>query len=212
MNSDAVHSVHRAAKYPPVSTFSADDRGSTFLRHVGSHYNKPRRPIGGEGGRRYCSTLSLTSALDGMGGQRHVPSALPPGKTRYTLDRRLGRPQGRSWLVRKISLPSGFDLRTVQTISSRYTDWAIQAIRHVGIHKKKIRLRNVEDRNTKVQNVREQRAQNNGETRETGNNRRRVRISSVPDTWAPVTTARRVLRLRMEETTSNMDGSCKYIE
>jgi len=25
-------------------------------------------------------TLSLTSALDGVGGQRHAPTALPPGK------------------------------------------------------------------------------------------------------------------------------------
>ena len=29
---------------------------------------------------KYSSTLSLTSALDGMGGQRHAPSNLPPGK------------------------------------------------------------------------------------------------------------------------------------
>jgi len=28
----------------------------------------------------YCSTLSLTWALYGVGGQRHVPAALPPGK------------------------------------------------------------------------------------------------------------------------------------
>ena len=28
----------------------------------------------------YCSTLSLTSALDGVGGQRHALAALPPGK------------------------------------------------------------------------------------------------------------------------------------
>ena len=28
----------------------------------------------------YSYTLSLTSALDGVGGQRHAPSALPPGK------------------------------------------------------------------------------------------------------------------------------------
>ena len=28
----------------------------------------------------YSSTLSLTSALDGVGGQRHAPAALPPGK------------------------------------------------------------------------------------------------------------------------------------
>jgi hypothetical protein len=29
--------------------------------------------------------------------------------------------------VRKISPPPGFDPRTVQSIASRYTDWAIQA-------------------------------------------------------------------------------------
>jgi hypothetical protein len=28
----------------------------------------------------YSSTLSLTSALDGVGGQRHTLAALPPGK------------------------------------------------------------------------------------------------------------------------------------
>jgi hypothetical protein len=33
--------------------------------------------------------LSLTSALDGVGGQRHDPVALPPGKTPYPLQRRL---------------------------------------------------------------------------------------------------------------------------
>jgi hypothetical protein len=31
----------------------------------------------------YGPTLSLTSALFGMGGQRHAPAALSPGKTRY---------------------------------------------------------------------------------------------------------------------------------
>ena len=44
----------------------------------------------------YSSTLSLTSALDGVGGQRHALAALHPGKTRYPLYRRLGGPQGRS--------------------------------------------------------------------------------------------------------------------
>ena len=38
----------------------------------------------------YSSTLSLTSTLDGVRGQRHAPAALPPGKTRYPLRRRLG--------------------------------------------------------------------------------------------------------------------------
>jgi len=32
-------------------------------------------------GSSYSSTLSLTSALDGVGGKRHAPAALPPGKT-----------------------------------------------------------------------------------------------------------------------------------
>ena len=51
----------------------------------------------------YSPTLSLTSALDGLGGQRHAPGALSPGKTRYPLYSRLGGPQARSGQVRKIS-------------------------------------------------------------------------------------------------------------
>ena len=41
-----------------------------------------------------------------MGGQRHAPGALPPGKTRYPLYRRLDGPQGQSGKVRKISPPT----------------------------------------------------------------------------------------------------------
>ena len=66
----------------------------------------------------YSSTLSLTSALDGVGGQRHALAALPPGKTRYPLYRRLGGLQGRSRRVREISPPLGFDPRTVQSVAS----------------------------------------------------------------------------------------------
>jgi len=56
-----------------------------------------------------------------VGGQRHTPAALPPGKNRNPLYRRLGGPQSRSGRVLKISLPPGFDLRTVQPVASRYT-------------------------------------------------------------------------------------------
>ena len=52
--------------------------------------------IGHEGSAReyrYKSTLSLTSALHGVGGQRHAPATLPPIKTRYPLCTRLGGPQ-----------------------------------------------------------------------------------------------------------------------
>jgi hypothetical protein len=56
----------------------------------------------------------------GVGDQRHAPAALRPGKTRYTLYRRLGGPQGRSRRLWKISPPPGFDPRTVQLVASGY--------------------------------------------------------------------------------------------
>jgi hypothetical protein len=62
-----------------------------------------------------------------VGGQRHAPAALPPGKTRYPLCRWFGGPQGRSGRVRNISPSPGFDSRTVQPVASCYTDWAIAA-------------------------------------------------------------------------------------
>ena len=61
-----------------------------------------------------------------VGGQRHAPAALPPGMTRYPLYRRLGRPQGQSGWVLKISLSPGFHPRTVQLVAIRYTDYAHQ--------------------------------------------------------------------------------------
>jgi hypothetical protein len=62
----------------------------------------------------------------GVGGQRHVSVALPPGKTQYPFYRRFGGPQDRSGPVQKISPPPEFDPRTVQPVASRYTDWAIE--------------------------------------------------------------------------------------
>jgi len=65
----------------------------------------------------------------GVGDQRHAPAALPPGKTRYPLYRRLGGPQGRYRRVRKnlTPPPPGFDPRTTQPVASHYTDWATAA-------------------------------------------------------------------------------------
>ena len=80
----------------------------------------------------YSSILSLTSALDGVGGQRHAPVALPAGMTRYQFYRRLGGPRDRSGLERKISSPPGFDPHTVQPVASRYTDRAIApVVKHI---------------------------------------------------------------------------------
>jgi len=54
------------------------------------------------------------SALDGVGGSRQVPAALPPGMTQYPLYRRLGRPQHQSGQVQKNFPAPEFDPRTVQ--------------------------------------------------------------------------------------------------
>jgi hypothetical protein len=55
---------------------------------------------------RYSSTLSLTSALDGVGGQHHAPAALPPGMTRYPLYRR-GWAPGTVWTGAENLAPTG---------------------------------------------------------------------------------------------------------
>ena len=59
-----------------------------------------------------------------VGGQRHAPGRFTSGKeTRYPLYRRLGEPQVRSVMVRRISSPpQGLDPRTVEPVASRYTD------------------------------------------------------------------------------------------
>jgi hypothetical protein len=65
----------------------------------------------------------------GMGGQIHIPAALPLGKpgkeTRYSWYKRLGGPQGWSVQVWKISSPPGFDLRTVHPVVSHCTSYVI---------------------------------------------------------------------------------------
>jgi hypothetical protein len=54
--------------------------------------------------------------------------ALPSFETmRTTLPVRLGGLQGRSGQVQKILLPPGFNPQTVQSVSSRYTDYATLA-------------------------------------------------------------------------------------
>ena len=64
----------------------------------------------------------MTTALEGdEGSASRLGHSLLPGKTRYPLYRRLCGPQGRCGKYRP---PPGFDLRTVQPVASRYTDWA----------------------------------------------------------------------------------------
>ena len=65
-----------------------------------SSYNLPWRLTGK---CRYSSTLSLTSALDGVGGQRHALAASPPGKHPVPIVHKAKWTPGPFWTAREIS-------------------------------------------------------------------------------------------------------------
>jgi len=60
----------------------------------------------------------------GVGGQRHVSAALPPGKTRYPLYRRLGGSQGLVWRGANNLAPHR---DSISGPFSPYTNWDIPA-------------------------------------------------------------------------------------
>jgi hypothetical protein len=62
-----------------------------------------------------------------VGGQRHAPAALPPGKTLYLLYCRLGGRHGRSGQVRKVSTPPGFGPSGIEPATFRFV---AQPLRH----------------------------------------------------------------------------------
>jgi len=59
-----------------------------------------------------------------VGDQRHAPAALPPGKARYTLYRRLGGPQGR-WTGAENLAPTG--IRSPDRPAHSKSDYALPA-------------------------------------------------------------------------------------
>ena len=63
-----------------------------------------------------------------IGVRRHVPAALPLGKTRYRLYIRLGGPRAGLDGCGKISPPPEIDPRIFRPVASLYTDWAIPAL------------------------------------------------------------------------------------
>ena len=76
-----------------------------------------------EGELQYSSALSLTSALDGVGGQRHASAALHPGKILGTHCTEGCWPLGPVWTSAETLTPQPeSDRRTVQPAASRYTD------------------------------------------------------------------------------------------
>jgi hypothetical protein len=76
---------------------------------------------------KFTLEKATNSQKVGVGGQRHASAALPPGKNRYPLYKRLSGNQVRSGRVRKISPPLGFDNRTAKLVASHYNDCAIRA-------------------------------------------------------------------------------------
>ena len=57
-----------------------------------------------------------------VGGQSQAPVALPPGKTQYPLNRRLGGTTAGVDECGKSRPPPGYDPQTVQPVASRYID------------------------------------------------------------------------------------------
>jgi hypothetical protein len=77
---------------------------------------------GPEGEQRYSSTLSLTSALDGVGGQRHALAALAPGKRTVPIVQEAGWAPGPVWTGTENLAPTGIrspDLRARSESPSR---------------------------------------------------------------------------------------------
>ena len=73
----------------------------------------------------------MTTALEGGEGSASRPSRFYPGKYPVPIVQEAGWTQDRSGQVRKISLPPGFDPRTVQTVASLYTDYATRPTVHI---------------------------------------------------------------------------------
>jgi len=78
----------------------------------------------------YTSTVSLTSVLDGEGGQCHVPAALPLARGPVRIVQDDAWAPGSVWTgVEYLDPPPQpkFDPRTVHLVASRYTDYATPA-------------------------------------------------------------------------------------
>ena len=107
--------------------FSAANTGHVILalKQLGKVKIHPRQVTKARRQGRYIGPLSLTSALDGMGGQLHTPAILPLGQASYRLYRRLCGSQVCSAWVWKILPPLGCNPQTVVCIASCYTNCAI---------------------------------------------------------------------------------------
>ena len=78
INNDSCKSTlgHLVGRYDNLAIYRVlqAGKGKGKVRPRSGHVRPERE-------QRYISTLSLTSAPDGVGGQRHDPAALAPGKS-----------------------------------------------------------------------------------------------------------------------------------
>ena len=113
-----------------------------FTRNVKVH-SRTRHEVPEEEWR-YKSTLSLTSALDGVSGQHHVPAALPLGKIPliYCTGDWLGPRAGMDGCgtVWNNSPPLGFDHRTVQPFTRQQVAPQTGAFHSTNFTKRKFKL------------------------------------------------------------------------
>ena len=64
----------------------------------------------------------MTTALEGVRGQRHAPAALYPGKDQVPIVQEAGWALGPVWTGAENLAPPGFDPRAAQPVASRYID------------------------------------------------------------------------------------------
>jgi len=60
----------------------------------------------------------------GVRGQQHAPALFTPGKYPVPIVQEAGWAPGPVWTGAENLDPTGFDPRTVQSLASRYTEWA----------------------------------------------------------------------------------------
>ena len=93
--------------YPTVLVFPSPQENNINSRGRGKGKVHPRTYHEGPEGEKYSSTLSLTSAQDGVGGQRHAPGRFTPGTDPVPFLQEAGWAPGPIWTGAENLAPTG---------------------------------------------------------------------------------------------------------
>jgi hypothetical protein len=80
----------------------------------------------------HCRFVERTGK-DQLERQRHAPAAFYFRENPVSIEQEAEWAPGPVWTLAEISSPPGFDSRTVQPVTSRYTDWATRSTRYLCI-------------------------------------------------------------------------------